>query len=332
MWVPCVLIIPRGFPYTLMMRIFIFLCIVFWAIPAKSGEAHREAEELRPQEPNPLATFETCKTHIESLVEKLECRVPPVAYTIGLSLDSTMEFGVQFYAARNGVSYDKLNTVISLTQTEEGKKKLAHFFTGLKCGGLPGDPLNRKNWISYLPACPEKAPSSPPWYKDNKWATGTYHPGAHVCYRLAANRPENCAPPQKTWECIGGEWFKELPKSISEILAEATPSQQCCYDSDKILIREGASAGTPDLVFKSHAVEEIVEKNLLSKRDKLKMLKMADLEKAFEDKAHSTDEKKASIDHHIMDARIITGCFFDWPGKNDIHVKTYQALGWTPYR
>ncbi len=310
--------------------VILFACILTRSL--LSANAHFDSEVTRPQEPNPLATFQSCKESIEKLVQKLECKVPPVLYGLGLSFERTMEFGVQFYTARHGVSYEKLNTLVSYTQNDEGKKVLSYFFTGLKCAGLPGDPLNRKNWISYLPSCPQEPPSSPPWYKDNKWSTGTYHPGARVCYRLAAKRPEPCDPRLKTWQCMGGEWLEGLPEAIKTLMVDATPSQQCCFDSENKLITEGAAAGTPDMIFKSQAIEDIVERNFLNKKLKLKTLKMADLEKAFETKGEDKSETKASINHHILDARIITACFPDWPGENEQHLKTYHALGWTPFR
>lgn len=298
-----------------MRSFFIFVSLLVFALPLLAHSPTKKNPEIgRPQEKNPYQTFETCKAHIEDLVARLDCKVPPVLYAPGLSSKKNFEFGVQFYAARSGVSYERLNTLIELTASDEGRKKLAHFFTGLKCAGLPGDPLERKNWTSYLPACPEKAPKSPPWYQDSKWANAAYHPGSSSCFRLGASRPESCAPPLKLWECVGKQWLKEIPPALSQMLKDNVPSQQCCYDSDKKLILEGAAAGTPDLIFKSTQIEETVEQHLAGDRKTL------------------PPEKAAAFDHHIIDARIISACFPGWPGKDGIHVKYYQALGWTPYR
>jgi len=298
-----------------MRSVLLFLFFLFSSTDLIAHEPSGKQLEIgRPEERNPYRSFQTCQTHIENLISRLNCKVPPVLYGPGLSPQKNFEFGVQFYAARSGVSFERLNTLISLTSSEEGRKKLAHFFTGLKCAGLPGDPLERSNWTSYLPSCPEKAPKSPPWYQDSKWANAAYHPGSSSCFRLAAQRPSQCAPNKKLWECIGKKWIDEIPESIAQMLKDNVPSQQCCYDSDKKFILEGVAAGTPDLVFKSTDVEEQVEQHFRGDLSKL------------------PKEKLAAFDHHILDARIISACFSGWPGKDGIHVKFYQALGWTPYR
>jgi hypothetical protein len=315
-----------------MNKLLLHALFIVFSVLGFSELKHSDYQVLRPQEPNPFATFETCKNHIEDLVAKLNCKIPPVVYGPGLSLKKNLEYFLQFYAARNSVSFDQLNTIANLTQTPEGKKSLTYYFIGLKCAGLPGDPIDRKNWISNLPSCPAKVPKSPPWVGDNKWGTAHYHPGAYKCLRLGASRPENCDPRETLWECIGKEWFKGLDPKISDLLRDKTPSQQCCYDSESKLITAGPSAGTPDTVFRSHSVEEAAEKHLLKLEESSKDLKVEDLEKEMAKTKRSVREIKESIVHHIMDARIIDACFPAWPGKNNESVKIYHSLGWTPFK
>lgn len=320
-------------PYSFSMHKTILTLLVFLiSFNSFSDSRHSESQVSRPQEPNPFAHFDTCKKRIEELVAKLNCKIPPVLYAPGLTLKKNMEYFIQFYAARNGVSFDELNTIANLTQTLEGKKALAYYFTGLKCAGLPGDPIVRKNWTTYVPNCPPTPPKSPPWFKDNKWGTANYHPGAHKSFRLAASRPEKCDPRETIWQCIGKEWFKGLDPRISEFLIDKTPSQQCCYDSDDKLITEGAAAGTPDTVFRSHSVEEVAEKHFLKLEQHAKDLKIEDLEKEMAKEKRSVRDIKETLVHHIMDARIIDACFPDWPGKNNENVKIYHSLGWTPFK
>ncbi|MFM8270099.1 MAG: hypothetical protein ACKN9V_07915 [Pseudomonadota bacterium] len=309
-----------------------FLLTVTFCFTSFSEPIHKQSQVLRAQEPNRFATFQTCKDTIEDTVSKLNCKIPPVVYGPGLSLKKSMEYFVQFYAARNGVNYDQLNTLANLTQTPEGKKALVYYFTGLKCAGLPGDPINRKNWKTYVPDCPAVAPKSPPWVKDNKWGTANYHPGAYKCLRLGASRPEDCPLQETLWQCIGKEWFQDLDPKLAQILIDKIPSQQCCYDSESNLITEGPSAGTPDTVFRSHSVEEAAEKHFLKLEEQGRTLKIEDVEKELEKNKRSVGEIKESLAHHIMDARIIDACFPDWPGKNNQSVKTYHALGWTPFK
>lgn len=297
-----------------------------------SEPTHKDYRVSRPQEPNPFETFQTCKDYIEKTVSKLNCKIPPVIYAPGLKLKKNLEYFVQFYAARNGVSYDQLNTLANLTQTPEGKKALAYYFTGLKCAGRPGDPINRKNWTTYVPHCPPTTPKSPPWAKDNKWGTANYHPGAYKCLRLGASRPRECGPRETIWQCIGKEWFTGLDPRIAEMLVDKTPSQQCCYDSENKLITEGPAAGTPDTVFRSHSVEEAAEKHFLRIEESARDLKIEDLEKELEKQKRSAKEIKESLAHHIMDARIIDACFPSWPGKDNEDVKTYHSLGWTAFK
>jgi hypothetical protein len=306
--------------------------LLFFSILGTSDPKHADSQVSRRQEPDPFANFETCKNHIEELVAKLNCKTPPVLYGPGLSLKKNLEYFLQFYAARNGVSFDQLNTIANLTQTAAGKKSLAYYFAGLKCAGLPGDPINRQNWTSFVPHCPPTAPKSPPWVKDNKWATAHYHPGAYKCMRFGASRPEKCDPRETLWECIGKGWFKGLDPNIAEMLKDKIPSQQCCYDSESKLITEGPSAGTPDTVFRSHSVEEVAQKHFLTLEKNSRDLKIEDLEREIEKDKKSLQEIKESIAHHIMDARIIDACFPDWPGKNNQSVKTYHSLGWTPFK
>lgn len=310
----------------------ILLLLSFFTLNCFSEPKHGDSQVSRPEESNPFATFQTCQKHIENLVAKLNCKIPPVLYIPGMSLKKNMEYFIQFYAARNGVSFDELNTIANLTLSTEGKKELAYYFTGLKCAGLPGDPIDRKNWTAFVPDCPPKAPKSPPWQKDNKWGTANYHPGANKCLRLGASRPENCDARETLWQCIGKEWFKGLNKKIAELLIDKVPSQQCCYDSDSNLITKGPSAGTPDTVFRSHSVEDVAEKHFLKLEAQGRTLKIEDLEKELEKTKRSAREIKEAIAHHIMDARIIDACFPDWPGKNNESVNLYHSLGWTPFK
>lgn len=320
-------------PYPLLMtKCQLLALLLFFSLLGTSEPKHSDSQVSRPQETDHFATFETCKNHIDDLVAKLNCKIPPVVYGPGFTLRKTLEYFIQFYAARNSVSFDQLNTLANLTQTAEGKKSLAYYFTGLKCAGLPGDPIDRKNWTSYVPGCPPKAPKSPPWVKDNKWGTANYHPGAYKCMRLGASRPEKCEPKKTVWQCIGQEWFKGLDPKIAEMLIDKIPSQQCCYDSESKLITEGPSAGTPDTVFRSHSVEEVAQKHFLTLENNSKALKIEDLESEIEKDKKSLQEIKESIAHHIMDARIIDACFPDWPGKNNHSLKTYHSLGWTPFK
>ncbi|NBX92827.1 MAG: hypothetical protein EB078_06405 [Proteobacteria bacterium] len=307
----------------------IFSVLVFLGIPSANAQNSHLQSPLTPvptqQKSRPIKQalpneFLQCQQEVDEVVRKLDCKIPPVLYAPGLKFERNMEFGIQFYAARLGMSFDRLNAVITLTQTPEGKKKLTHFFTGLRCAGLPGDPIQRKNWRAYLPECPDKAPKSPPWYKDSKSANQTYHPGAASCYRLGAKKPKTCDEKLSIWECMNGTWLKEIPTDISEILKENSPSQQCCYDKDNARIISGPGAGTPDLVFKTHFVEDIVREA------------MDESQQGVEMSGHYPKDGKASLEHHIMDARIITACFPDWPGTKDNHVKTYQSLGWGPLR
>ena len=302
-----------------------------FSVIAFSQSGHRPNQLVRPRLPHPMKDYATCVTSLKETIDKLNCTVPPVVYAPGLSIQKTNEYGVQFYAARLGISYERLNAVISLTQSEEGKKKLLTFFSGLKCSGLPGDPINRKNWKTHLPACPKTEPASPPWFRDSKWANATYHPGANTCLRMWANRPKDCPANLKTWECIGSpEWIKSLPEEIATILKENAPSQQCCYDRDKDLITEGAASGTPDMVYKTRRTDDVIENYFLKEFRDRKEVTMEDLDLAFKRIENKKDDSRASMDHYIMDARIITACFPDWPGPKEEHVKTYQSLGWEP--
>lgn len=292
---------------------------------------HRNSQSGRPRVPDPMRDYPSCVEALKETIDKLNCKVPPVLYGPGLSIQKTMEYGIQFYTARLGMSYERLNAVPSLTQSEEGKKKLLTFFSGLKCAGLPGDPINRKNWKTYLPTCPDKAPPSPPWFKDSKWANATYHPGANACLRIWANRPKDCRNDQKMWECIGSqEWLASLPSEIAGILKENSPSQQCCYDLKNQLITQGAAAGTPDMVYKTVRTEEVIERYFWKEVEGIKDLTLEHLENAFKKLESKKQDKRASMDHYILDARIITTCFPDWPGLGEQHVKTYQSLGWAP--
>ena len=310
----------------------LFLVLFFLVSSTSFSESkHGGSQFNRPEAPDPFASFETCKNQIEGLVSKLDCKIPPVLYVPGVQFKRNMEYFIQFYAARNGVSFDQLNTLANLTQTPEGKKALTYYFTGLKCAGLPGDPINRKNWKSYVPDCPPTPPKSPPWTQDNKWGTANYHPGAHKCLRLGASRPENCSPQETVWQCIGKEWFKGLDHKIAELLVDKIPSQQCCYDSESKLITEGPAAGTPDTVFRSHSVEDLAEKHFI-KMETAKDLRVEDVEKELARQKRSLHEIKETIAHHIMDARIIDACFPNWPGKNNESLKTYHSLGWSPLK
>lgn len=296
-----------------------------------AGERGHVIQNSRPRLADPKKSYQACLKELETTIDKLKCEVPPVLYRPGLNMQRTREWGIQFYAARLGINTDRLNAVVSLTQTEAGKKKLVNFFSGLKCAGLPGDPIERKNWKSFLPTCPDKAPKSPPWYRDSKWSTGTYHIGAHVCFRLGANRPPKCPAQLKLWECIGGvEWMKTLPTDIAEMLKDNSPSVQCCYDKENTLISTGAAAGTPDMVFKTQRLEEVVDKEILKLDQLAATVSIQDVEDAFEHSRNKLKDGKASMEHYIMDARIITACFPDWPGKSEEHVATYQSLGWAP--
>jgi len=310
----------------------IFVLVIFFSIAGFSELKHSDSQFSRPQQPNPFENFEICQNYIEELVGKLNCKIPAVVYGPGLTLKKTMEYFIQFYAARNSVSYDQLNTLANLTQTPEGKKALAYYFKGLSCGGLPGDPFERKNWKTYVPECPRTVPKSPPWARDNKWGMANYHPGAYKCMRLGANRPQNCPPQETVWQCIGKDWFKGLDPKIAEMLIDKVPSQQCCYDSESKLITDGPAAGTPDTVFRTHSIEEAAEKHLLKLEQTGRDLKIEDLEKEISKDKKSLHEIKESLAHHIMDARIIDACFPDWPGKNNQNVKIYHALGWTPFK
>ena len=295
------------------------------------SEPH-QGQGVRRQIVDPMKTYQSCMEQIEKSVKKLNCKIPPVRYAPGFSFQKTFEYWIQFYSARHGIKYDTLNALVQLTQTEEGKKQLVTFFGGLKCAGLPGDPINRKNWTRYLPACPEEPPSSPPWYKDSKWANATYHPGAKFCLRLGALRPKDCAPNLTTWECIGGPWLDQIPKALADLLRPNIPSQQCCYDTEGKFITDGAAAGTPDMIFKTRRVEEVFEKQVVASDLFSKVMKDADAQRALEKTVAPTDESTASIHHYIVDARIITACFPGWPGKKEEDVQLYQSLGWTPYR
>lgn len=308
-----------------MLKHFILLLLLLASPFSLGAQSHSETKTgpektTRPLEQEHFRDFYSCQKRIQEIVNKLDCKIPPVLYFPGIKSDRNTEWGIQFYAARLGMTYDHLNAVVSLTQSEEGKKKLSHFFTGLKCAGLPGDPVERKNWKSYLPTCPEKAPKSPPWYKDSKSANATYHPGAFACYRLGAQRPKNCDARLTIWECMGGKWLAEIPETIAEILKENSPSQQCCYSKSGNIITSGAAAGTADMVFKTRYVEDIVQQA------------MDEMEQTPSAKGHYPKDGKASLEHYIMDARIITACFPSWPGKEGADVKTYHDLGWGPHQ
>lgn len=81
---------------------------------------------------------------------------------------------------------------------------------------------NFADWTDYLPDCPRRAPEDDPRWSDASDAKNRldcFHPGAAKCFRSA----HVYASPSNFEHC-----------------------QQCCYNGQDELIKEGPAAGTPD--------------------------------------------------------------------------------------
>lgn len=276
--------------------------------------------------------YNACQKQVKELIDGLKCEVPKERKLPPKSRHELGEYALQMAAKSQKISYEKLNALVDLTKTDSGREKLAAYFTGLACGGADGDPIaGRKNWRTFLPACPAEAPSGAPWVSDPKPAIHKFHPGADSCWRKPATRGQDCPAAKSVWECINGDWLKEQPTAVAAILKDHPPAQQCCYGKSGLLIKDGPGAGTPDTIFSARVIEDVVSD---PEDEGATPMEPAGLVKRTREKILSLENRlkdgHAAIEHNILDARLISACMKDWPGEDDQHVKTYHALGWGP--
>jgi hypothetical protein len=189
-----------------------------------------------------------------------------------------------------------------------GKSK-SHFSFQLMlaCSGLEGDPIVRKGWKSYLPACPAEPPRSGDWKSDKDRFISQFHICADSCYRHSAKRSwqEIISEEKKAARNIPKNilrkygWFKMISSEEISILNRHYPGQQCCYSRGR-LVTDGPGAGTPDVIF--------MATGLTPKRLK------------------RTGPLRAALFHDRFDVEIIKEKFSKWPQD----WQDYWNLGWAP--